>query len=332
MAERLFIHHDGALGDVLLSLPAFSLLGGGGERLHLAGRPDVAGFLQTAGVVAGAHDSGSSLFSSLYAGRPDNAAKTFLAGFDRAVVFTRDRDAVFVETLRSLLPRTAVVTTIPPEGERMHVSAFRMQQIAAPGRYRHRGLPSCALEIPAPFKERARALLARKGYDGRSRLVAMHPGSGGRRKCWPFESFISLAAHIRAAGDFFFVFLSGPAEESAATAALAVYAESNPDVLHVPGEELAIVAALLQSCSLYIGNDSGITHLAAAAGGKVLALFGPTDPGLWSPPGDHVRVVASGHACAPCGLQPLHRIQECGQECLRDIGVGRVMDAIGAFA
>ena len=60
---------------------------------------------------------------------------------------------------------------------------------------------------------------------------------------------------------------------------------------HLP---LPTLAALLSRASLFIGHDSGITHLAAASGAPVLALFGPTDPEIWAPPGEGVQVLRGG--------------------------------------
>jgi ADP-heptose:LPS heptosyltransferase len=55
-------------------------------------------------------------------------------------------------------------------------------------------------------------------------------------------------------------------------------------------EDLYSLARWLARARLYVGNDSGITHLAAAAGAPVLALFGPSDPEIWAPRGPNVRV------------------------------------------
>ena len=57
-------------------------------------------------------------------------------------------------------------------------------------------------------------------------------------------------------------------------------------------DNLYELACWLQTARLYIGNDSGITHLAAAVGVPVVAIFGPTDPAVWAPRGDRVRVVS----------------------------------------
>ncbi|MCK7512989.1 MAG: hypothetical protein MZV70_59190 [Desulfobacterales bacterium] len=70
---------------------------------------------------------------------------------------------------------------------------------------------------------------------------------------------------------------------------------------HARKLDLMTIAALLAACSLYIGNDSGISHLASVVNGNVVAVFGPTDPRVWRPVGKGVRVVASDEPCAPCG-------------------------------
>ncbi len=102
-------------------------------------------------------------------------------------------------------------------------------------------------------------------------FAAIHPFSGSPRKNWPL--FRELAARLSIPVRW----CAGPEE---------------PLENAVRFENLYDLAAWLRSARLYIGNDSGISHLAAAAGARVLAIFGPTDPAVWAPRGDHVRVVA----------------------------------------
>jgi heptosyltransferase-3 len=71
-------------------------------------------------------------------------------------------------------------------------------------------------------------------------------------------------------------------------------------------DDLYELARWLAAASLYIGNDSGITHLAAAAGAPVIAIFGPTDPALWAPRGPRVRVIQGN----PTSGDVLHAAQE----------------------
>jgi heptosyltransferase III len=100
--------------------------------------------------------------------------------------------------------------------------------------------------------------------------VVLHPFSGSAKKNWPLDHFRALAS-----------LLPGP-----------VYWTCGPEEQldgAVRFDRLDDLAAWLSGARLYIGNDSGVTHLAAAVGTPVLALFGPSDPAIWCPAGGHVR-------------------------------------------
>jgi ADP-heptose:LPS heptosyltransferase len=86
------------------------------------------------------------------------------------------------------------------------------------------------------------------------------------------------------------------------------------------------LAAKLAAAALYIGNDSGVTHLAAAAGAPTIALFGPTDPATWAPIGT-VRVLRHCDARASVPRQ----IRVCEGDCLERITVAEVLEGAASF-
>jgi ADP-heptose:LPS heptosyltransferase len=102
--------------------------------------------------------------------------------------------------------------------------------------------------------------------------VVIHPFSGSPRKNWPIGNFVDLAQHLPCPVDW----IRGPDEQF-------------PGATHI--ENLGSLASWMLGARLYIGNDSGITHLAAAAGCSTLALFGPTNPEIWAPRGPNVSVL-----------------------------------------
>jgi len=106
--------------------------------------------------------------------------------------------------------------------------------------------------------------------------AVIHPFSGSARKRWPLERFRELARRLEARMPV--AWCAGPEDELAGA---------------VRFEDLYALGGWLAGAALYVGNDSGITHLAAAAGAPVVALFGPTDPAIWAPRGARVRVVAT---------------------------------------
>lgn len=108
------------------------------------------------------------------------------------------------------------------------------------------------------------------------------PAAAAARKTGPSKTNLALADHLEHVGRRV-EWLAGPAERKS-TVALRL-----PNAL--PEELLSAVGRRLGGAKLYIGNDSGITHLAAATGCKVLAIFGATDPRVWAPRGKRVRVL-----------------------------------------
>jgi ADP-heptose:LPS heptosyltransferase len=127
----------------------------------------------------------------------------------------------------------------------------------------------------------ATALLADGGP-----IIGLGPTANWDRKVWPAEHFIALARRLaaeRLPGARFAVF-AGPGEKEAAMAAPVLAAL--PDAVNLVGRlSLPEVAACMARCAIFIGNDSGLMHIAAAAGTPTLGLFGPTPSNEYSPAG-----------------------------------------------
>ena len=128
------------------------------------------------------------------------------------------------------------------------------------------------LQATADEDQSARPWLDRLGAG----FLAIHPGSGSPRKNWPADRFAVLADTVAAGRPWLLV--EGPADRDAA-ARLA----SLPGVVHAADLPVRVLGALLAHARLYVGNDSGVSHLAGAVGAAGLALFGPTQAGRWRP-------------------------------------------------
>src|SRR5439155_23407521 len=124
------------------------------------------------------------------------------------------------------------------------------------------------------------------------RYIAIHPGSGGAQKCWPAASFVAVIEHLWQRG-YPILLLAGPADhERVSGIHRSLSSPPEPGMLDVLIDApLIVVAEHLQRCSCYLGNDSGITHLAAMLSIPTIALFGPGDPAIWRPLGPHVEVI-----------------------------------------
>lgn len=156
-----------------------------------------------------------------------------------------------------------------------------------------------ALPMPTLVCPRPERLHGRSWLDGEMghgvRPLAVHPGSGGKRKCWPARRFAELAARLRVP----ILLLEGPADSEACREV----AEAIPPSVRVARATdvpLSRLAALLAESRGYIGNDSGVSHVAGALRVPTVAVFGPTDPAVWAPRGPVVSLVtARGDATWP---------------------------------
>jgi heptosyltransferase-3 len=115
-------------------------------------------------------------------------------------------------------------------------------------------------------------------------FLAIHPGSGASRKNWPAGAFQALARTVGPTQPWLLV--EGPAD-----AACCEPLRELPNVRVARGLPPRVLGAVLARAGVYVGNDSGVSHLAAAWGAPTVALFGPTDPSVWAPIGPAVEVV-----------------------------------------
>lgn len=139
-----------------------------------------------------------------------------------------------------------------------------------------------ALEIEA-----GRSVLRGFGIESAGNLIVLHPGSGGVHKCWPLKEFQSLVSMLSRL-EYQPVFLLGPVEQDTWVAQTLEELNSQTPLLH--NLSLEQVTQVLSCCSGYVGNDSGITHLAGAVGAPAVAIFGPSNPRHWQPLGQKVKL------------------------------------------
>ncbi len=260
MRPRTLVVHTGGVGDFILALPALERLGRQGP-LELAGRPERLQLAVDAGIAEAAHDLDSIAFDSLFA-EPAPALTEFTRRFDRAVVWMRDDDGFIKERMGAMgIEDVRVFPGLPPEDWESRAGAY---------------YAGC-LDVPSTPGWRLRV----ERTHGAKNAVVIHPGSGGGRKNWPMVEFAAVAQILEAQGEEV-RWSRGPADE-------AIVVPNTWSVL--PARPLTELAKDLAGAALYLGNDSGITHLAAAVGCPTVAIFGPTNPRVWAPRGDHVRVV-----------------------------------------
>jgi heptosyltransferase-2 len=177
----------------------------------------------------------------------------------------------------------------------------------------------------------ADSVLRRHGLESGEPLVGLCPSGGNSRlKQWSASRFIELARWLLSRHGARIVIVGGPGEE-----ALGQQIERGlgPSAINAVGKTtLRQLAALLRRCRLYIGNDAGPTHIAAAMGTPLVALFGPTCHHRFRPWGERQEVLWLGLPCSPClAGQHIDRCPECVFDfprCMLDITVEQAKAAV----
>ena len=161
-------------------------------------------------------------------------------------------------------------------------------------------------------------------------LIGIHAGSsvfkGHRGKRWPIDNFVELVENIKhRIKNSFFLFFGAKDDED-----VNEYLDKNVDFgLYVKDKTIRQVAALIKKCKIFITNDSGLMHLAAACGTPVLALFGPTSPYKLHPWGVKHRVCFLGLECSPCFVyspKPLKCVAGIDFKCMKGMSVDYVFN------
>jgi heptosyltransferase-3 len=320
--QAILIWHQGALGDLLLAGPAWAALRRyyPQARLTALGQPEPWHLLDRSLGLATVWDSGAARWAPLaHRASLPSELKARLAAFRLALVFSpRPREILSANLGQAGIPGVFWLPSFP-EGGQESVATLQARHLAglglnyAPRPWRLQGL---AAENP--------------GEDvPPGPWLAVAPGSGQPLKNWPLSHYYEASRALAWEHKLKVVWLVGPAEEPRLPVIQGLAAAQGHLVL--ANQPLAKVAAWLRRCRLYLGNDSGLTHLAAAAGaGAVLGLFGPTDPAVWAPLGATVRILS-----APCPEAPCARGREipCSRaaRCLQDLTPETVLAAAAAL-
>ncbi len=275
---RLLVLRGGAVGDFIVTLPALHALRQRWPDAHIEviGYPHVARLATWFDLANRVRSLDEARIARYFAenARIHDDDQTYFASFDVVINYLHDPQRILADNLKRCgvkihLPASPLVTTT-------HAIDHFRAPLASLAIYPDEHTES--LTVPPHHRRTAT-----------TPWIALHPGSGGTAKCWPLTHYLALARRLATETPFTPVFITGDAERERypdLERTLAGFSRHH----HPPLDELA---AELTSASAYIGNDAGITHLAAAVGTPTLALFGPTNPTLWAPRGPRVHVLTA---------------------------------------
>jgi ADP-heptose:LPS heptosyltransferase len=281
---RFLVLRGGAIGDFVLTLPALRALR---DRwpdayIELVGYPRIAALARAGGLVDRVESLDKADMARLFAPGAQFAEgqAEYIRSFDVVVSYLYDPDRILHLNLLCAKARQVIC------GSPIVTKGHAVEQLAAPlaelAIFDYDPHPRLCLEADA--LQRGKDWLRARGLN---RALAIHPGSGSPGKNWATGRFIDLARRVASSTAMLPFFVLGEADRAIA----AVLAEQAPEFPAADRLGLVEVASLLAGCAGYVGNDSGISHLAAALGIPVVSLFGPTDPAAWGPRGPRVAVL-----------------------------------------
>ncbi len=328
-AQSVLAIHQGALGDFILALPALETLRRAFPEVKsvIMGYPRILELVERrfyADDILSVDQKGMASFF-VREGSLDPDLSRFFKRFHLIVVFGRNGEGSIVQNLRRVCEgRVLHVRSFPAWDEKIHLTDHLLRQVAQYGFAASGSNPR--LHLKERDREWAGDFWKSKGVtpEERSKVVILHPGSGSKKKVWPLDRFLDLAHRLQDDLVSKMLIVLGPAEGPEVQEA---FEGMGPTAtILAKGLTLLQLASVMEGCRFFTGNDSGISHLAAALGLPTVAIFGPTDQRVWSPRGEKTFVVSRGVHCSPC---PQERLVQCMDfECLRGIETEEVLEGL----
>lgn len=291
---RIFAYRSGALGDSILILPTLQALKSAdpGSHVTLVGTPSTASFLSGRSAVDAWISSDLASWARYFVPGEADDLPPLPGSFDLAVVWSSD--AVFAANLRNQIPMVRSASPIPRPGAG---SASIQASSVLTKEERFFFNPNPRITPTNVDTMQAKEFLhTLTGGRNKSRpSLAIHAGAGSPEKRWPLESFRQAAQWwVRAGGIVFSIV--GSAEED-----IPLIGSPDDGIFSIQSSGLPLIAGVLQTSDAFLGNDSGITHLADAVGTHGVVCFGPTDPAVWAPQSERIVVFrkTGGHDSRP---------------------------------
>lgn len=288
---RILVIRRGAIGDTVVTLPALEILRRSypDSYIEVIGNPNHWEIAKGRYYVDYVLRDDASPISGLYLkdGKIGRDVSNYFSSFDLIIAYISDPEGTVSDNLRKTGVRRILVYLPFPKGDDLHAAdytALVLREIGlhvTPPLYPKIHLSGEDLDFATAF------LSSHAEYKP---LVAIHPRTFGI-KAWPIERFINIGKWIEDTELGKTIWITGEAEEESIDLIKSHFPSSQ--ILHL--HPLPRVAAVLSLSQLYLGCDTGISHLAAAVGTPVLSLFGPTNPNVWGPRGKRVWIIKADH-------------------------------------
>lgn len=320
--SQILIIRIGAIGDTIALLPLIRCLRMNFPASHI----ELMGYTERLVLGVNSHYADkcvsfdSSEISSFFVkgtSLPQRLSNYFCQ-FDLILAFICDEEGIITENFKRIgVKKIIVMSSIPEAKSKKHITEYLFDAITPLEIQLKYNIPQ--IVISEENREFAKKFFTDNNLEN-YRVVAIHPGSGSYKKCWPIKKFVELAKMIVKDNGLKILLVSGSADKEN----IDFFMNSIDKNYFVLANELPLLqlAAVIERCDAFIGNDSGITHISAGVGISTIAIFGPTDPGIWAPRGKKVTILRGNESCIPCSDE---QRRNCNlPKCLQGIQVDEV--------
>lgn len=322
MKRNVVAIHPGALGDVLLAVPGIKKLASQFPRhtILLIAHASVSRLLAECHVIDEWVSMESQVCAGLFSGvgYESMELRSCLERCDAAVAWVDDVEGALAGVLRRCgVPKIWIQSPFSSTLRERHQRDRFLETI---GEGNTNGLEEDTLQIPPHLIEEGRICLENEGILKDRSLVLIHPGSGSAHKCLKPEKLSNIIEQLQNR-KMSPVLLEGPADQGMVEDVLRLLRKKPPVLRRL---DLSRLAGVFTHTAMYLGHDSGVTHLAALLGVRTVAIFGPTDPDRWAPHGHHVAILRG----APCVCPTWQAVKNCREKPCLDLGNEEILTAL----
>lgn len=287
MRGKILVIRGGAIGDFILTLPAVTALRERFASAHLEvlGYPHIARLALAAGLVDRVQPIEARGLAGFFArhGELEEDLKDYFSEFDLILSYLYDPDSIFQENVcRCATGQFIAAPHRAQESERVHAAKVYLKPLERLAIFDADPVPRLKLDTSGSGN-------GKTNHGAKRATIALHPGSGSEAKNWPEQNWAALLQHLAQARPYELLLVGGEAEGDRLQRLAALLP---PGRLRLAQSlDLVELGRRLQHSLMFIGHDSGISHLAAALGLSGILLWGITSEEIWRPPSQRMTIL-----------------------------------------